>query len=193
MQHISLCKQVLSQHTLSKSLPCDICISAKMQRLLFNKSTITTTFPFQLIHLVIWGPYKVANVCGAHYFLTIVDDYTRTTWTELPQNKSQVGPSIIHFFHLIHTQFHANITIVRSDNGTEFLNSTCLKFFSDNGVIHQRSIVGTPQQNGVAERKHKRLLGTARAIRFQAGLPKCFWEECILVPLISSINFPWPI
>jgi len=98
MQHISLCKQFLSHHTLSKSFPCDVCVSIKMQRLPFNKSTITTTSPFQLIHSDVWGPYKVANVCGAHYFLTIVDNFTRTTWTKLLQSKTQVDASIIHFF-----------------------------------------------------------------------------------------------
>jgi len=55
-----------------------------------------------------------------------------------------------------------------------------LVFFSENGVLHQKSIVGTPQQNGVAERKHRHLLDTARAIRLHTGLPKYFWEECIL-------------
>ena len=74
MQHISLC-----QHPLPNTIACDICLSTKMHRLPFNKSNITTTFPFQLVHLDVWGPYRVANICGAHYFLTIVDDFTRTT------------------------------------------------------------------------------------------------------------------
>ena len=145
-----------------------------MQILPFNISTISTISPFQLIDLDIWGPYKVANVCGAHYFLTIVDDFTRTTWTELLQNKTQVGSAIIHFSHMITTQFHASITMVRSDNGTEFINSACLQFSSDKGVVHQKFIVGSPQQSGVAEKKHKHLLGTARALKFQASLPKLF-------------------
>ena len=114
MQHISLC-----QHALPNIIACDVCVSAQMHRLPFNKSNITTT-SFQLVHLDVWGPYRVANICGAHYFLTIVDDFTRTTWTQLLQQKIQVSSAIIHFFNMVKTQFNTKITIVRSDNGTEF-------------------------------------------------------------------------
>ena len=66
----------------------------------------------------VWGPYRVANICGAHFFLTIVDDFTRTTWTQLLQNKTQVGPAIMQFFNMVKTQFNTNIAIIRSDHGT---------------------------------------------------------------------------
>ena len=68
----------------------------------------------------------------------------------------------------------------RIDNGTELINSTCLDFFKEKGVLLQRSMVKTPQRNRVAERKHKHLLDVARAIKFQAGFPKHFWGECVL-------------
>jgi len=46
--------------------------------------------------------------------------------------------------------------------------------FSNQVFAHQKPIVGTPQQNGLAERKHRHLLDTARALRLHAGLPKSF-------------------
>jgi len=78
------------------------------------------------------------------------------------------------------TQFKTKVIMVRTDNGTEFIQSASLGLFGLKGVLHQRYIVKTPQQNGVVERKHRHLLDTARAIRFQAGFPKCFWGECVL-------------
>lgn len=74
MHHGFICKQPLPG-----TFTCDICVLAKIHRLRFNKSIINTTSPFQLIHLDVWGPYRVVNVCGAHYFLTIFDDFTRIT------------------------------------------------------------------------------------------------------------------
>lgn len=70
--------------------------------------------------------------------------------------------------------------MLRSDNGSEFLNHTLQTQLSSLGIIHQKSCTYTPQQNGVVERKHKSLLNTARALRLQASLPLHFWGDCIL-------------
>lgn len=35
---------------------------------------------FDLIHLDVWGPYKVPTHNGYRFFLTIVDDYSRMCW-----------------------------------------------------------------------------------------------------------------
>lgn len=53
--------------------------------------------------------------------------------------------------------------------------------FADKGIIHQRSCVYYPQQNGIVERKHKHLLNVARAILYQSGLSTKFWGESILM------------
>lgn len=81
---------------------------------------------------------------------------------------------------MVKTQFDIQIKAVRSDNGGEFFNSQCADLFTNHGIIHQSSCPHTPQQNGVVERKHRHILETARAIRFQGHIPIRFWGECIL-------------
>ncbi|XP_021749717.1 uncharacterized protein LOC110715444 [Chenopodium quinoa] len=106
------------------------------------------------------GPNKIFSSCDAQYFLTIVDDFSRSTWVFLM------------------TQFGRKVKVVRSDNGQEFLSLG--SFFAKKGILHQTSCVDTAQQNGRVERKHRHILNVARALRFQAKLPKYFWGECVM-------------
>ena len=126
------------------------------------------------------GPYRVSTKERFKYFLTIVDDYTRSLWVYLMKGKDEVYENVISFYNLLQTQFHKRIKIFRSDNGTEFTNNKFSKFVNDFGILHQTSCVYTPQQNGVVERKHRHLLNVARALLFQSGLPLNMWHECVL-------------
>jgi len=75
---------------ISKShLPCDVCARAKYTRLPFFLNTNKSTFCFNRIYCDIWGGYPIASHSGAHYFFTIVDDYSYTTWVYLMRLKSE--------------------------------------------------------------------------------------------------------
>lgn len=97
----------------------------------------------------IWGPIGTESIQGRHYFLTIVDDYSRYTWVYLLKCKSDTRTCIAHFFNLVSTQFSAKIKVLRTDNGKEF---SMPSYYSSLGIIHQTSCVETPQQNSVVER-----------------------------------------
>nr|GEU53126.1 Gag-pre-integrase domain, Gag-polypeptide of LTR copia-type [Tanacetum cinerariifolium] len=60
------------------------------------------------------------------------------------------------------------------------VNSECLAYLRKHGIVHQKSMLYTPQQNVVVERKHKHLLATSRALNFHSGLPNKFWGDCVL-------------
>ncbi|KAM2954379.1 hypothetical protein FF1_032665 [Malus domestica] len=75
---------------------------------------------------------------------------------------------------------HPSELVLRSDNGTEFLSNNMLQYISSQGIIHQTSCVGTPQQNGVAERKNRDLLEKTRALMIHMHVPKKFWSFAIL-------------
>lgn len=134
--------------------------------------------PFELIHCDLWGPYRTTSICGSKYFLTILDDFTRAVWVYLLSSKQNAPKHLKEFVALVERQFPTQVKTLRSDNGSEFI---CLReFFSEKCIIHETSCVGTPQQNGKVERKHRHLLNVAHALMFQASLPVEFWSYCAL-------------
>ena len=66
-------------------------------------------------------------------------------------------------------------------------------FFKQQGTNYQHSCVYTPQQNGVVERKHRHILESARALRFQSHLRLHFWAECVSAAVHIINRLPTPI
>ncbi|GAA0161672.1 hypothetical protein LIER_39276 [Lithospermum erythrorhizon] len=152
--------------------------AAKQCRDSFPISDSRASTAFDLLHCDLWGPNKLPASNGACYFLTIVDDYSRAVWVYLLHAKSDVFTIFRSFMAMITRQFQASVKVVRSDNGTEF--KPLLSYFTTHGILFQTSCVGTPQQNGRVERKHRLIVNVANALMFQADLPVRFWGECVL-------------
>ncbi|KAK9055092.1 hypothetical protein SSX86_026172 [Deinandra increscens subsp. villosa] len=159
---------------------CVSCAKAKHTKLPFGVSHIKTKESFELLHCDIWGKYRTPSFSGANYFLTIVDDFTRSVWVFLIKHKSDASRHLIDFHKMVENQFEKRIKRIRCDNGGEFTSTLMTDFYKKQGILLETTCPHTPQQNGVVERKHRHLLETARALRFEANIPKKFWGECIL-------------
>lgn len=168
---------------------CTVCPLSKQHMLPFPKSNTHSSSPFDLLHCDLWGPYRVSTMNGCKYFLAIVDDFSRSTWTCLMPTKDHVFSHLKNFQAYVHNHFQTTIKTFRSDNGTEFVNSQVIPFLLSLGIVQQTSCPGTPQQNGVVIRKHH-LLDISRSLRFQAGLPIHFWVNAFSQPHILSIFSP---
>nr|GEX43216.1 hypothetical protein [Tanacetum cinerariifolium] len=136
-------------------LSCNTCLLVIQHRLPFSLSHTKSLVAFELIHVDVWGPYKVPALNGAHYFFTIVDDFSRCTWTYLLHTKDQVLSMLCNFMAYIANHFNAKPKFLRSDNETEIINGDCLAYLRKQGIVHQKSMVYTPQQNTIVERKHR--------------------------------------
>lgn len=110
----------LNKHLVVFHNNCSVCPLAKQTRQPFPNNSITTKFPFELLHCDVWGPHKVPTHTGARFFLTIVDDFTRCTWIFLMQSKLETTPLLTKFINFARTQFDTLVKIVRTNNGTEF-------------------------------------------------------------------------
>ncbi|CAN1152028.1 Retrovirus-related Pol polyprotein from transposon TNT 1-94, partial [Linum perenne] len=161
-------------------LNCEVCQYAKHTRSIYSPVSYTPTSPFSIIHSDIWGPSRVASLNGTRWFITMIDEHTRLTWTFLMKEKSDTTRVFQNFYTMIETQFQTKVKVLRTDNARDYFNSALGSFLSTHGIIHSSSCVDTPEQNGIAERKNRQLLDMARALMFGTNVPKYLWGEALL-------------
>src|SRR6266540_3696105 len=102
-------------------------------------------------HGFIWASGKHKH-CGNKYGFVIVDDCSRFTWVFFLQDKSEVQETFKKFARRAQNEFEVKIKRIRSDNGSEFKNTSIEEFLDEEGIKHEFSAPYTPQQNGVVER-----------------------------------------
>nr|GEX30398.1 cysteine-rich RLK (receptor-like protein kinase) 8 [Tanacetum cinerariifolium] len=113
---------------------CMSCPMAKFAKLPYALSDSHALEPFNLIHIDMWGPYKVATNGKYRYFLTIVDDFSRVTWIYLLVQKSDACSVLVAFFKFVQTQFDKKVKIARNP-------SSVLKFKTPYEVLLQKKPV----------------------------------------------------
>ncbi|KAK8933572.1 hypothetical protein KSP39_PZI015652 [Platanthera zijinensis] len=159
---------------------CMGCRLAKHLALPFSSSASQTTAPFDLVHSDIWGPTPIASHSGYLYYISFIDDFSRCVWVYLLRSRSKILTVYRTFTAMIHIQFGRRIKVFRSDCAQEFLSSTMRDLIHFHDTLHQQSCPHTHEQNGVAERKHRHIIETARALLISASAPHSLWAEAIL-------------
>ena len=68
------------------------------------------------------------------------------------KKKTEVAIKLKEFMTFYEKQWRERVKCLLSDNGTEFVNQEMTKMCMLNGIVHQRTVPYSPQQNGMAER-----------------------------------------
>uniref|UniRef100_A0A2N9FGB3 Retrovirus-related Pol polyprotein from transposon TNT 1-94 n=1 Tax=Fagus sylvatica TaxID=28930 RepID=A0A2N9FGB3_FAGSY len=88
----------------------------------------------------------------------------------------------------VEKQCGKQIKIVRSDRGGEYYGryiedgqapGPFAKFLQEHGIVAQYTMPGSPNQNGVAERRNRTLLDMVRSMLSSSNLPKSLWAEAL--------------
>jgi hypothetical protein len=79
------------------------------------------------------------------------------------------------------------VKALRSDNGGEYISNEFKYFCSREGIRRELIVPHNPQQNGVAEKKNRTIVGAARAMLHDQGLPLHLWvEACNTVVYVQN-------
>ena len=159
---------------------CPSCEQGKSKRASYKPKTVPSSAKrLDMLHMDLCGPMRVESINGKKYILVIVDDYSRYTWVKFLRSKDEAPGIIITFLKRIQILLRAPIRIVRTDNGTEFVNQELRAYFESVGITHQTSVVRTPQQNGVVERRNRTLVEAARTMLIYSSAPLFLWADAV--------------
>lgn len=98
----------------------------------------------------------------------------------------------MQFRNFVENQLDCKIKAFQSVGSLEFDNSPLKRHFQDCGILFHMSCLGTPEQNGVAERKHRYLIEMSRTFLVAADMPGEFWVDAVFIALhmINRLSTP---
>ncbi|KAK8936095.1 hypothetical protein KSP39_PZI012974 [Platanthera zijinensis] len=158
----------------------------KMTKIKKKGSTRSSSL-LEVIHTDISGPYST-TLCRNTYFITFIDDYSRFGYLYLIKEKSESLEKFKIFKTEVEKQIGKVIKIVRSDRGGEYFGrhdasgqhkGPFARYLESCGIVAQYSMPGSPEQNGVAERRNRTLKEMMRSMMSRTNLPEFLWGEAL--------------
>jgi transposase InsO family protein len=129
----------------------------------------------------LFGPIAYISISGNKYGLVIIDDYSRFTWGFFLQDKGETQKVLKKFLKKTQNEFNVKVKRIISNNVAEFKN-TQVEYLDEEGIKHEFLASYTPQQNGVAKRKNRTLIGMVRTILDKYKTFNRFWVEAVNTP-----------
>ncbi|CAI7899254.1 unnamed protein product [Closterium sp. NIES-53] len=144
-----------------------------------------TTAPLQTLHMDVWGLARVSGQGREHYFLLVVDDYTRYTTVFPLHSKGEVSAVLIPWIRTVRLQLSArfgqDLPVLRlhSDRGGEFSSDLLRDFCRGEGITQSFTLPDSPQQNGIAERHIGLVIEVARTSMIHVAAPHFLWPFAV--------------
>ena len=154
---------------------CEPCLMGKMTKTPFSGIMERATDLLEIIHTDVCGPMNVEARGGYRYVLTLTDDLSRYGYIYLMKHKSETFEKFKEFQSEVENQRDRKIKCLRSDRGGEYLSHEFGTHLRKCGIVSQLTPPGTPQRNGVSERRNRTLLDMVRSMMSLTDLPLSFW------------------
>ncbi|GJT07016.1 putative ribonuclease H-like domain-containing protein [Tanacetum coccineum] len=159
---------------------CSACQLGKSKKFSHRpKSENTNMEVLHTLHMDLCGPMRVQSIKGKKYILVIMDDYSRFTWVKFLRSKDETPEFVTTFLKQIQVGLNKTVRFIRTDNGMEFVNQVMFEYYEGVGIFHQKSVLRTPQQNGVVERRNRTLVEAARTMMIFSKAPMFLWAEAV--------------
>jgi len=93
-----------------KEVMCDECKKNKQVKSSFHsKNEVSTSKPFQLLHMNLFGPMSTSSLNEKYYVFMIVDDFSRFTWILFLSHKNEAFDHFTHLCNKVEKEFGFSI------------------------------------------------------------------------------------
>jgi transposase InsO family protein len=126
------------------------------------------------------GPARVCSPGGKWYVFVIVDDYSHYSWVFFLADKGETFDFVRDLILRLKNERNGDVVrAIRSNSGSEFINSRFEIFCRDLGLEHQFSTPYVACHNGVVERKNRYLCEMAWTMLDEHRTPRRYWAEAV--------------
>ena len=116
------------------------------------------------MHSDLCGPMTAPSMNGCLYYIIFIDDCSHKTWICFMKTKDESFNKFQNFKNLVENQTGRHIRVFRTDNQKEFDSHKYDDLCLASEIKREMTVPYNPQQNGVAERKNRRICEATRAI-----------------------------
>ncbi|CAJ2644822.1 unnamed protein product [Trifolium pratense] len=176
--------------TLPYGLIIQSCLLGKMTKTPFTGKGERASDLLALIHTDVCGSLNTHAGGGFQYFITFTDDYSRYGYVYLMKHKSESFEKFKEFKNEVQNHLGKKIKTLRSDRGSEYFSLEFHDHLKECGILSQLTPPGTPQWNGVSERRNRTLLDMVRSMMSHADLPNSFWGHALLTAAYTLNRVP---
>lgn len=165
-----------------KSCKCsDDCIGCFKGKLTQKPFPKISNKPLNRLDVIVsdLGGQLVKSLGGSVYYQTITDVFSDYTEVHFLKNKDDSNQVIMNFVAKTMNCLGDKPKIFRTDRGGEFVNQELQSFLNRHGIVIQKTVHDSPQQNGIAERKNRTLMDAVRSMLQHKNLPNYLWAEAM--------------
>jgi transposase InsO family protein len=156
--------QGFSSFKVKRTSVCKGCALVKNSKTAFPSNEHKSRGILDLVHSDVCGPMSSTLLTSNIYYVSFIDDSSRKAWIYFMKTKDELFSKFQVFKAIVENQIGKKIKILRSHNGGEYTSKEFDSFCKEARLKRELTIPYNLQQNGVAERKNKSIVWTAKAM-----------------------------
>nr|GEY50052.1 retrovirus-related Pol polyprotein from transposon TNT 1-94 [Tanacetum cinerariifolium] len=104
---------------------------------------------------------------------------SRVYMVKFLRSKDETPEFVVKRLKQLQVRVNKTVINVCTDNGTKFVNKDLTAYYESVGITHEKTVLRTPQQNGVVERQNRTLVEAARTMLIFSKASMFLWAEVV--------------